>query len=478
MLESQVTDHALRWKGFPAILTWFRKLCFLAGLTGLFILGAPHLVDLVVRLHVQQVGRELPSMPESQAFHAIAELEELGPAGAEAVARGLLHPQSNVAEFVAKVLWEKVFAARTSTQAIAEANAAVAGIVKVWPKIAVDRRHQVSKILQLYLEGFSGHASSSAQLAAQCAAILRELPADPQLAEKTEAGTPAPSAQRSQLKTAEGQRSFANPLRAPQSNQPALTAAAQHAQERVQLAHYAAETEVGPNSLTPRVSPAVGGMPSQNDHASALPQVTPLSFGPGQMPPTLRIPEHAEPLSGPEELPRQQAIQDMEESPPSGNTVSPLTLEFPGALSLQKTRDGSTKGTLEVASLQANPWQRDRALWSQLAAGGPESAKAQEKLRELGWMPDAFLVGRLAFHPNPEERCKAVAAIWNTASLDPLPLLMLLACDPDHTVRLEALSALGTMSTPEALSIIRTLAVEDPDHQVRVLANEILAKSR
>ncbi|MBC7354402.1 MAG: HEAT repeat domain-containing protein, partial [Thermogutta sp.] len=250
-------------------------------------------------------------------------------------------------------------------------------------------------------------------------------------------------------------------------------------QDGFQLAYDEAETGIAPDSPASNPIPTSGGRPSQDEHSfGRLPQDTSLSFGPGQMPPTLRIPEHAEPLSASQDLPRPHGTRDVEESVPNGTSNSPSDLELPEASLHQNTRDEIADGTSQAVFLQTNPWQRDRALWSQFAAGGSEAAKAQEKLRELGWIPQAFSVGRLAFHPDPDERRKAVAAIWNAAGLDPLPLLMLLACDPDHTVRLEALSALGTMSTPEALSLIRTLATQDPDPQVRILANEILAKLR
>gem|GEM_PF-1691590 len=486
--EYQIADRALRPKGFRATLTWFRKLCFLAGLTGLFILGTPHLVDLAVRLHVREVGRQLPTMPESQAFHTIAELEELGPAGITAVARGLLHPKSDVAEFAARVLWEKVFAARTSPQAIAEADAAVAGIVGLWPEIPVNRRPRLARILRDYLEGLSAHSTSSVQLAAQCATLLRELPPHSQSVQESVAESPAPLSHVSQDKAAEVQKPTANPLRAPglsPRSAPAVagiekpSAAAKDSPDELRLAQYEAEEGVaaGFSATRPGGTP-VGRASHTGSISERLAEDTSLSFGPGQMPPTLRIPEHAEPLSASQGLPRPQVPRDVEEPVPNGTGNSPSALELPEASSHQNTRDGIAEGTSQAVFLQTNPWQRDRALWSQFAAGGSEAPKARERLREHGWIPEAFLVGRLAFHPNPDERRKAVAAIWNTAGLDPLPLLMVLACDPDHTVRLEALSALGTMSTPEALSLIHTLATQDPDLQVRTLANEILAKLR
>jgi len=486
--DSQTAGRPSRSKRLPAILICLRKLCFLAGLCGLFILGAPQLLDVVLRVHVRKVGRELAAMPESQAFQMIADLEELGPAGITAIARGLLHPEPEVAEFAARVLWEKVFAARRSAQAAAQADAAVAGILGLWPEIPADRRHKVRRILRDYLEGLSPGSGTSAQLAVQCAAILQDLPPDPLLAEEPASESPTALSQVSQNKAAEDQKPVANPLRAPRSNAHSPLAvvsgekppaAAKGFREGFQLTHYETESGMTPDSPVSGPIPTSGGRSHQDARTfGRLPEETALSFGPGQMPPTLRIPDRAQPLSASQEQPRQQVAQDMEASPPSGTTVSPPGLELPGASSLQDTRDGSAEAAVGIGHLRDNPWQRDRALWSQFAAGGPDAAKAQERLRELGWIPQAFLVGRLAFHPNPEERRQAVSAIWDTTGLDPLPLLMLLACDPDETVRFEALSALGTMSAPEALSLIRTMAAQDPDFRVRALANEILSRAR
>lgn len=461
------------------------KLCTLSALaTGIYY-GAPRLVTLLMVVEAGYLVGQLPHLPSSEAISAIFELADLGPPGARAIVRAFVHADDAAAEVAGRILWEKMFTQEVSPQARVEALAVADTLAKNWHQIPVSRRGIAGKILQEFLRHFKAGNAAEVLVIQQCTKLLRKESADSPGAPISHlAGEDAPG-----IREIEGpfpSPGLVNPLRPSSQAKPLVTATHR-------------ETTVGPNARpTSAADFATGrGEPPSPQGGSVVPtvvyapQTSPErlavaglsgpefhgeSFGPGKLPPALFLEQDApgRPLTAgtshdapPPVTPQPSKSDDQaggRESSSAHPTLEPLPRET-----------GRTSPGVNI-ELPQNPWYRDRSLFCALSGGAGPSDLAWARLKELGWPIEAIELGRLAFHPDPQQRRKAVIQVWSLATVDPIPLLEYLSGDPDAAVRYEVLTTLATIPGLAAPRLVERFAREDPDPHIRAMAEELLSK--
>ncbi len=95
---------------------------------------------------------------------------------------------------------------------------------------------------------------------------------------------------------------------------------------------------------------------------------------------------------------------------------------------------------------------------------------AARTLKSRGLSDDLVNLGRLVAHPVPLSRASAIPQLLERTDIDPVVWLTFLSRDPAESVRLRAVEALGTRTTPEAHQRLTEVAQGDDSGDVRAAA--------
>jgi len=131
---------------------------------------------------------------------------------------------------------------------------------------------------------------------------------------------------------------------------------------------------------------------------------------------------------------------------------------------LQQVGNASSRRPLRLALKDKEPIVRSNA------------AEALVLLAEDGDF--AVLEAVLESDPDAGVRARTAAALGQVSGSAARRLLLMAVRDPSPTVRIEAVESLGGIGGDEIRRILTTLAVQDPDHRVRLSAQRVLEQTK
>jgi HEAT repeat protein len=104
--------------------------------------------------------------------------------------------------------------------------------------------------------------------------------------------------------------------------------------------------------------------------------------------------------------------------------------------------------------------------------GVPETAELV--LQARGLTMEQISLGRMIFHPKPELRSSVIPLLRQRTDIDPVVWLLQLSHDPEESVRIAAVEALGGRLSPEVRQRLAEMVKSDRSEAVRQAAGKIV----
>jgi HEAT repeat protein len=132
-----------------------------------------------------------------------------------------------------------------------------------------------------------------------------------------------------------------------------------------------------------------------------------------------------------------------------------------------------------IASFATRPaLLTDDALLKHMYDPGPGVAESAELvLKARGLNREQISLGSMIFHPKPEIRASVIPLLKERTDVDPVVWLLQLSHDPEESVRIGAVEALGHRLSPEAGRRLAEMAATDKSPAVRRAASKLLPES-